>query len=101
MSPLAAAPTSRDRSPIRRELSMLALVYFPQPVWDWYLKPIDRSRRVAVEPSASHICKNAIFLYSPFPKIMNSKIDKVKLYAAGATVTRVAEVAVTDGRKAG
>ncbi len=29
---------------------------------------------------------------------MNSKIDKVKLYAAGATVTRVAEVAVTDGK---
>ncbi|MDY6804158.1 MAG: mucoidy inhibitor MuiA family protein [Cyanobacteriota bacterium] len=29
---------------------------------------------------------------------MNSKIDKVKLYAAGATVTRVAELAVTDGK---
>lgn len=29
---------------------------------------------------------------------MNSKIDKVKLYAAGATVTRVAELAVIDGK---
>ena len=32
---------------------------------------------------------------------MNSKIDKVKLYAAGATVTRVAELAVTDGKLPG
>ncbi len=29
---------------------------------------------------------------------MNSKIDKVKLYAAGATVTRVAELAAIDGK---